>query len=1099
MTSPLNTHPGVLMKPFPHLGIWWLLICLPLAHGQVLLNEVVSQNGHGGHLTADGLAFDWIELHNSGNEAIDLRGHYLTDEENTLNKWEFQHSFVIPAGEFAIVFASDLNDLIEGQEHTNFKLDSGDGEYLALIDPDGATVLSEFTPGFPPLSLHRSFGRASPDGTLVALLEATPNAPNSGAAPLPLIHSFTASAIVIEAGEQMTIDWTTENADVINLEGSTEYHPGVLPAGTLTLRPEVPQTFTLVARNIYGVASQTLAISVKPSVQEFSAHPTTIATGGSTVLRWSTAGTGRIDLLEGLIGHTLTTPLLFTPTNETFVDADSIWQKAPDTPPSDWQETEFNDETWQDIAGPISEEGYYRTSFEIPDPAALTSFTILAPAGLSWGISLNGTPLPSPNAHLLPSLTGFELAIDPALLINGTNVFAFHAKNVYSPIPIRFAAWRPQTTPVEVPLTLTTTNDAGVDSRTILITVQPDTEVLPPLPTIAYTEYFWSYQGTLPIEPYRFFEIHNYGDADVDLRGLQLVGSHTFDFIDSSDPILESGGFAIVVAYHPVFAESWPGERPVIGQFEDLQDEGTYQFDFRQGILDSFGRVFEIIDTQHLDLIGDFLQPVERINVHEPSLSPDNWFIGFSDYNGAGQGTPGEAPFGILDFSFTPAFASPGDSVMLNWEVSREATLTISDGIGTVSGLSGSIPLTVPLDSRSFRFTLNATTRYQDFAERTALVLPPVIANFYRSKTIITPGEDLRMSWSFLTPYQSVSATIDPEIPTIYQNNFTFTPLVSGFATKDYWRYLIDPTGPPDDWREAEVSNYWRSGISPLGFGRDDLAKTLAPNDWTTAYFRKTFRVRDIHEFNGLFLDLLADDGVEIHLNGQEILRLNLPPGIIDHTTPALAPAADDGLTYQTFEIDPASLREGENIIAIGVHNLSADDPDFVFDLGLRAQRPVPKNGRKTYTYSASNIAGEASAQVTILFGEALTTTAWRSLHGLADAPISIDSDLDGLSDLLEFATGSDPTKPSPAPLKMTVNEDGTFSLSYPQNLRATGVTLSAQVSEDLEFWSNAGGPTAGLIFEHSVAPDGSDIAEVSFRSYGPAIGKTQYFRLLAE
>jgi hypothetical protein len=183
-----------------------LLLCGLQLQAEVILNEIVSQNNQNGFLAADGQAYDWIEFHNTGAEEVDLIGSFLTDDPELLTKWEFRRSFPIPAGGYAIVFASDLDELHEGQEHLNFKLNSGDGEYLALVAGDGATVRDEFTPQFPALRQLRSFGISSEGGAPAILLSATPNAPNSGAAPVPTILSFTTSAEVIANGDSVTIE-----------------------------------------------------------------------------------------------------------------------------------------------------------------------------------------------------------------------------------------------------------------------------------------------------------------------------------------------------------------------------------------------------------------------------------------------------------------------------------------------------------------------------------------------------------------------------------------------------------------------------------------------------------------------------------------------------------------------------------------------------------------------------------------------------------------------------------------------------------------------------------------------------------------------------
>ncbi|RIK80473.1 MAG: hypothetical protein DCC68_10965 [Planctomycetota bacterium] len=93
---------------------------------------------------------DWIEIFNSGDEAIDLAGWHLTDDPDNLAKWTFP-SVNLPAGGFLVVFASGCD--VPGVDcpdasvelHTNFEL-ARTGEYIALVEPDAATVVSSFGP-----------------------------------------------------------------------------------------------------------------------------------------------------------------------------------------------------------------------------------------------------------------------------------------------------------------------------------------------------------------------------------------------------------------------------------------------------------------------------------------------------------------------------------------------------------------------------------------------------------------------------------------------------------------------------------------------------------------------------------------------------------------------------------------------------------------------------------------------------------------------------------------------------------------------------------------------------------------------------------------
>ncbi len=100
---------------------------------------------------------DWIEIYNRGDEPALLEGWYLTDDANDLTKWTFP-AVTVPAEQYLIVFASgkDRQD-DDGELHTNFRL-GGDGEYLALVQGDGQTIVSQFSPEYPEQFRDVSYG-----------------------------------------------------------------------------------------------------------------------------------------------------------------------------------------------------------------------------------------------------------------------------------------------------------------------------------------------------------------------------------------------------------------------------------------------------------------------------------------------------------------------------------------------------------------------------------------------------------------------------------------------------------------------------------------------------------------------------------------------------------------------------------------------------------------------------------------------------------------------------------------------------------------------------------------------------------------------------
>ncbi|NQU23007.1 MAG: lamin tail domain-containing protein, partial [Candidatus Nealsonbacteria bacterium] len=124
--------------------------------GGPLISEFMAINDHG-LKDEDGDRRDWVEIHNPTSAPIDLEGWYLTDNADNLTKWTFPPRSVAP-GEYLVVFASN-KDRTASELHTNFKLAS-DGEYLALVEPDGTTVAHAYTPRYPNQTADVSYGLA---------------------------------------------------------------------------------------------------------------------------------------------------------------------------------------------------------------------------------------------------------------------------------------------------------------------------------------------------------------------------------------------------------------------------------------------------------------------------------------------------------------------------------------------------------------------------------------------------------------------------------------------------------------------------------------------------------------------------------------------------------------------------------------------------------------------------------------------------------------------------------------------------------------------------------------------------------------------------
>ena len=124
------------------------------AASDLVLNEFMADNDD---VFADpsGEFDDWLELYNGGSSPVMLSGMYLTDNPNNFKKWRFtQPGLQINPDDYLIVWCDDQEEQ-EGV-HTNFALGAG-GEYIALVDSDGVTVLDSLT--FGPQELNVAFGR----------------------------------------------------------------------------------------------------------------------------------------------------------------------------------------------------------------------------------------------------------------------------------------------------------------------------------------------------------------------------------------------------------------------------------------------------------------------------------------------------------------------------------------------------------------------------------------------------------------------------------------------------------------------------------------------------------------------------------------------------------------------------------------------------------------------------------------------------------------------------------------------------------------------------------------------------------------------------
>lgn len=196
------------------------------------------------------------------------------------------------------------------------------------------------------------------------------------------------------------------------------------------------------------------------------------------------------------------------------------------------------------------------------------------------------------------------------------------------------------------------------------------------------------------------------------------------------------------------------------------------------------------------------------------------------------------------------------------------------------------------------------------------------------------------------------------------QFNDVIKPADLNFATPvafgQSWRYLhplnnVDPATTDPDFHATWFKNdgsyngpaFSTPRPSPLGYGTIDL-KPLVTNIGTppsgsryTGYFTTTFEIENASLVRTLSIDILADDGAFVYLNGQLVAVHNIAAGANDTYRALAADVAVNGVSTElsTFSIllDPAALRSGTNFLAVSVHNDNAGSSDLGFDLQMSA------------------------------------------------------------------------------------------------------------------------------------------------------------------
>lgn len=139
---------------------------------------------------------DWIELHNTSGQAVDLSGWYLTDSLSDPTMWAIPDGISLAPNAYTVVYASGKDRRDSAQPlHTNFQLNRSSG-VVALVGPDSTAVQSYYE--YPIQFKNVSYGVSSLGGSVSETV---------------LLAAGASARAMIPTGASLGLDWIEPGFD----------------------------------------------------------------------------------------------------------------------------------------------------------------------------------------------------------------------------------------------------------------------------------------------------------------------------------------------------------------------------------------------------------------------------------------------------------------------------------------------------------------------------------------------------------------------------------------------------------------------------------------------------------------------------------------------------------------------------------------------------------------------------------------------------------------------------------------------------------------------------------------------------------------------
>lgn len=952
--------------------------------GVPVINEFMANNDGDLVIDEDGEDSDWIEIYNPSGAVADLGGYFLTDDAGDLTKWAFPEGTLGVDG-YLLVWASGKDRSVAGSEmHTNFSLKSG-GEYLALVKPDGITIVSEFGPGgadYPDQDAGVSFGGFGEGEQQGYFSTATPGAENSSG----FLGYVKDTIFSVDRGHF---------TDSFSLEISSETE---------------------------GASIRYTTDGATPSESEG-----TLYTGPITVDR--TMPVRAIAYLDGLRSTNVDTQTyLFVDdvVTQSSVTTQSIWGL-----PGDWSGTSpdygMNPGVASLHAATIKDDlkTVPSLSLSMPEEDLFGSNGIYAnplSSGINWerATSLELIDPSRPDGSM-------NFQIDCGMRIQGgafrrfdltkKKSFRLLFKGAYGDTKLRYPLFGDLTTDEFDTLIFRMESNDGYqwDNRTNVQYARDQfgrrsaSDIGIPSSRGRYFHIYlngvyWGVYNVVERPDVSFGKTH-FGAEKEDWDGINF-GTPTNDSLkDSWDTLVSLAGevnsagseSARTAAYMKVqglnpdgsnnegWADflnvdnmcdyllvnwytgnaDWPQRNYYTGRERDVLDPVAWR-----GSRTSSGTHFFMWDVEtsmFLNSDRDRTDAVSNVNVPFGSLRGSKEFqVRMGDrahralFNG-GALTANEAMARYADITkdhrsiLIPELARWGDQhgtqrTIEQWESAYDQ---IQD-----QWLSDRSPELVEILRRSNYYPdLDAPSYSQHGGDvplggGPALSVPVSIPQIY-----YVFGDDDFDEASYTHPLDPrlIGGGISPAATLITLGEGGGGPSTQFVSSGDSWKYLDDGSDQGTAWRGTGFADgAWSEGPSPLGYGDGDEAQEVGFVDAdpgtggiqknATTYFRKVVAITTPSVYGEFKLDYVFDDAIAIYVNGNEVERIHLED---EAAFDQYATLQSDENEMGTVILNPAVFVPGNNTIAVEVHQLSGGSSDMSFDLELRGQ---PAGGGGTHS-----------------------------------------------------------------------------------------------------------------------------------------------------